>query len=185
MMLWCCPYLSLLVKSLILRLAMCFLWCCGGHFFEPTAQWQKSLAVLPLQVSIAFLSRVNHLIRVALCHGFFSLLLPLMRIRLFSFSFYSLHVHLSRRALPAPYGVLHQWLLVAAGLRIMLLSWLYIQDLGLLLALALGCFQLLWSKVAAVASKFRARILESCVCACLERKALLCTLLNTVLPDSL
>lgn len=28
----------------------------------------------------------------------------------------------------------------------------------------LGCFQLLWSKVAAMASKFRARVLESCVC---------------------
>lgn len=28
----------------------------------------------------------------------------------------------------------------------------------------LGCFQLLWSKVAAMASKFRARVLELCAC---------------------
>lgn len=63
----------------------------------------------------------------------------------------------------------------------MLLSWFYIQDLNLLLALPLGCFQLLWSKVAAAVSKLRVRILESCACACLEREAFLCTLLNAAL----
>lgn len=61
------------------------------------------------------------------------------------------------------------------------LSWLCTQDLNLLLALPLGCFQFLWSKVAAAASKLRVKILESCVCACLEWKASLCTLLNTAL----
>lgn len=156
-----------------------------GHLCEPITQQCKSPALLPLWTSIAFLSRVNNLIRAALCHGFFHSLLLLMRTRLFSFSFCSLRVHLPQRALPAPYDVLHRWLLVAAGLWTTLLSWLYVQDLSLLLALPLGCFQLLWSKVAAVASKFGARILESCVCACLERKALLCMLLNTALPGFL
>lgn len=62
-----------------------------------------------------------------------------------------------------------------------LLSWLYTQHLNLLLALPLGCFQLLWSKISAAASKLRVRILEWCECSCLEWEAFLCTLLNTAL----
>lgn len=43
---------------------------------------------------------------------------------------------------------------------------------------------MLWSEVAAVASRFGARRLESCVCAWLGEKALLCMPLSTALPGS-
>lgn len=43
---------------------------------------------------------------------------------------------------------------------------------------------MLWSEVAAVASRFGARRLESCVCAWLGEEALLCMPLSTALPGS-
>lgn len=99
--------------------------------------------------------------------------------KLFSFYFCSLHAHLPQKALPAPYDVLQQWLIAAAGLKPRCMA-LHTGSEPLSCSPP-GCFQLLWSKVAAAASKLRVRILESCVCAWLEWEAFLCVLLNTAL----
>lgn len=133
------------------------------YLCEPAAQQCKSPALLPLQTSMTSLPRLKSLTRASLCHGCFSPLPLLMRTRLLSFSFSSLYLHWPQRAFPAPFDVLYRRLLVAAGLQTTLLSCLCIEELSLSPALPPGHFQLLWSEVASVASKFRAWILESCV----------------------
>lgn len=40
---------------------------------QPPTSVNKPLMLLPLQTSVTFPSRVNHLIRAAFCHGFFFL----------------------------------------------------------------------------------------------------------------
>lgn len=130
------------------------------------------LSVRCLYAQVSLSCPENYLTRTTLCHGFFSSLLLLMKTRFFFILFLLLACPPASESSPSTI-----WC-AAPRAQTTLLSWLYAQDLNLLLALPLGCFQFLWSKVAAAASKLRVRILESCVCACLEWEASLCTLLN-------
>lgn len=155
------------VSSYMVSLVLCQCLC------RATTQQCKPPVLLPLHTSVTLPSRVKHLIRAAFCHAFFFLTASLDENQ--AVFMFILLVCLLAWDISVPQDVLQQWILVAEGLWTTLMSWPSIQDLSLFLALPLGCFQLLWSKVAAVASKFGVRILESCVCACWsERLCFVC-----------